>query len=419
MEAAHFVPEVVARAGRRHKVTSEAGRRNERGVDRDLAPYASARAAALLLEFGGGHYVGMTAVETPAAPVVIALPLSEPGDVAGMEIPRATVVTLLEAIGCEVDEADEGQALVSPPSWRPDLTDAIDLVEEVIRLNGYDLLPSTLPAAPLGRGLTRGQRLRRRVGMVLASRGMVEVLTYPFVGPAELDALRLPEDDTRRVTPRLANPLSEEQPYLRGTLLPGLISVVRRNTGRGLTDVSVFEIGAVFVGDVAVESPVRPPVHRRPSAAEWQDLNDLLPHQPTQVAAVLSGHLEPEGWWGPARPAIWSDAIEVARMVAEACGVELEVSAGDDPAFHPGRCAALSVGELRVGAAGELHPRVVESNGLAERTSAMWLDLDAVIHAAPDVRPAPQVGTQPLAKEDLAVVVDRAVPVAEVLVAAP
>ncbi len=82
---------------------------------------------------------------------------------------------------------------MTPPSWRPDLTDAIDLVEEVIRLHGYDLLPSTLPAAPLGRGMTREQRLRRRVGMVLAARGLVEVLTYPFVGPAELDALRLPD----------------------------------------------------------------------------------------------------------------------------------------------------------------------------------------------------------------------------------
>jgi phenylalanyl-tRNA synthetase beta chain len=179
----------------------------------------------------------------------------------------------------------------------------------------------------------------------------------------------------------------------------------------------VFEIGAVFVGDVAGERPVRPPVDRRPSESEWQDLNDLLPHQPTQVAAVLGGNLEPEGWWGPARPATWSDAIEVARVVAETCGVELEVSAGDDPVFHPGRCAALSVDGERVGAAGELHPRVVESTGLAERTTAMWLDLDAVIHAAPDVRPAPTVGTQPLAKEDLAVVVDRAVPAAEVLAA--
>ena len=414
LEAAHFVPEVIARAGRRHKVSSEAGKRNERGVDRDLAPYASARAAALLLEFGGGHYVGMTAVEAGQPVQVIDLPVTEPGDVAGMAIDAETVVSLLQAIGCGVADPAATTLLVTPPSWRPDLTDAIDLVEEVIRLHGYDLLPSTLPAAPLGRGMTREQRLRRRVGMVLAARGLVEVLTYPFVGPAELDALRLPVDDPRRRTPRLANPLSEEQPYLRGSLLPGLLAVARRNTGRGTTDLALFELGTVFLGEVAAEAPIRPPVHRRPSDDEWRGLNDLLPHQPTHVAAVLTGNREPQGWWGAARPATWSDAIEAARVVADTCGVQLAVASGVDPVFHPGRCAQLAVDGAVIGFAGELHPRVIESGGLPDRSSAMWLDLDALIAVAPDVRIAPTVGTQPQAKEDLAVVVDRSVPVADV-----
>jgi len=408
LEAAHFDSAVIARAGRRHKLSSEAGRRFERGIDRDLAPYASARAAALLLEFGGGHYVGMTAVEAPVPAVVIELPSTEPGAVAGMTIPRETVVALLEAIGCTVE--GEHDLRVTPPSWRPDLTDPIDLVEEVIRLHGYDLLPSTLPAAPLGRGLTRAQRLRRRVGTVLASRGMVEVLSYPFVGPAELDALRLPADDPRRVSPRLANPLSEEQPFLRATLLPGLVSAARRNAGRGASDLALFEIGSVFLGEVPSAAAERLPVHRRPSDEEWAGLNDLLPGQPIHVAALLAGSREQQGWWGPARAATWADAIEAARTVADACGVELAVAAGDDPSFHPGRVARLSVGDVTVGAAGELHPRVIEATGLPERSAAMWLDLDAVIDAAPDVRSAPRVGTQPLAKEDLALVVDRAVP---------
>jgi phenylalanyl-tRNA synthetase beta chain len=395
-------------------VSSEAGRRNERGVDRDLAPYASARAAQLLLEFGGGQYVGMTAVETPVTPMAIDLPATEPGDVAGMPIDEAVVVSLLTAIGCEVQSEQAGLLVVAPPSWRPDLTDAIDLVEEVVRLHGYDLLPSTLPAAPLGRGLTREQRMRRRVGMVLASRGLVEILTYPFVGPADLDSLQLPADDVRRRSPRLANPLSEEQPLLRGTLLPGLLAVARRNAGRGTTDLALFEIGTVFLGDVAEQAQLRPPVHRRPSDDEWAGLNDLLPHQPTHVAAVLTGNREPQGWWGGSRAATWADAIEAARMVAQACGVDLAVGAGTDAAFHPGRCAVLAIGEAVVGSAGELHPRVSEAYGLPDRAVAMWLDLDAVMAAAPDVRPAPVVGTQPLAKEDLAVVVDRSVPAADV-----
>jgi phenylalanyl-tRNA synthetase beta chain len=413
LEAAHFDAAVIARAGRRHKLSSEAGRRFERGIDRDLAPYASARAAALLLEFGGGHYVGMTAVEAPVEPVVIDLPSSEPGAVAGMVIPRETVVAQLEAIGCTVEGAHDLR--VTPPSWRPDLTDPIDLVEEIIRLHGYDQLPSTLPAAPLGRGLTSAQRLRRRVGTVLASRGLVEVLSYPFVGAAELDALRLPAADSRRSAPRLANPLSEEQPFLRGTLLPGLVAAARRNVGRGTGDLALFEIGSVFLGEVSGNAPLRLPVHRRPSDEEWAGLNDLLPDQPTHAAALFAGNREPQGWWGAARPAGWADAIEAARIIGAACGVEIAVTAGDDAPFHPGRVARLSVGGVVVGAAGELHPRVIEATGLPERSAAMWLDLDGVVAAAPEVRTAPSVGTQPLAKEDLAVVVDRTVAVSDVL----
>ena len=413
LEAAHFTPSVIARVARRHKVSSEASRRFERGVDRDLAPYASARAAALLLEFGGGHYVGMTAVESPAEPVRIAIPATLPGDVAGMPIDDETVVLLLEGVGCAVADA-AGQLDVEPPSWRPDLTDPADLVEEVVRLVGYEQLPSTVPAAPLGRGLTRAQRLRRRVGMALAARGAVEVLSYPFVGPAEFDALQLPADDPRRSAPRLANPLSEEQPLLRTTLIPGLLAAARRNAGRGNTDLAIYEIGSVFLGEVDLVTPVRPSVQARPSEPEWTTLNALLPVQPRHVAAVFTGTREPQGWWGPARQAGWADAIEAARVVIETAGLQADVTAGTDPMLHPGRCAIISVAGVVVGAAGELHPRAVEAYGLPERSAAMWLDLDAVIAASPEVRPAPSVGTQPMAKEDLALVVDRTVPAAAV-----
>ena len=416
LEAAHFAPETVARMARRHRLSSEASRRFERGVDRELAPYASARAAALLLEFGGGHYVGMTAVETPFTPTVITMPVCLPGDVGGCELDPAEVVSLLEAIGCAVAcSADD--VVVSIPSWRADLTDPIDLVEEVLRLHGYDRLPSTLPTAPLGRGMTRGQRLRRRVGMALAARGLVEVLGYPFVGEAELDALQLPLDDDRRRVPRLANPLSEEQPLLRSTLLPGLLGAARRNQGRGTVDLALFEIGAVFLGSVAARSVARPPVDQRPSDAEWAELNALLPAQPVHVAAILSGNREPQGWWGPARPVTWADAIDIARTIADVCGTPVDTARGDDPVFHPGRCAELRVAGGPVGFAGELHPRVIEAYGLPERSAALVMDLDAVIASAPDVREAPAVGTQPLAKEDLALVVDRAVPVGDVLAA--
>jgi phenylalanyl-tRNA synthetase beta chain len=411
LEAAWFSADYVARASRRHKLSSEASRRYERGVDRVLAPYASARAIELLLDLAGGAYCGMTAVEGPFYPTNIIMSADEPARIAGMPIECDVVKTLLTAVGCEVSGDDV--LTVTAPTWRPDLTDPADLVEEVVRLVGYDTLPSTLPIAALGHGLTPAQRMKRRVGTALASRGAVEVLTYPFVGPAELDALRLPVDDLRRVTAKLANPISDEQPYLRGTLVPGLLAAAQRNLGRGTNHLRMFEIGSVFHG--ALGAPVgRVAVDDRPSDAQWEAINALLPHQPTHVAVVLTGDHSPAGWWGPAVPQTWAAAIEHARLIADCLGVEITVEQGDDPMLHPGRASRILVGDVQVGIAGELHPRSVEVLGLPGRTCIMELDLSATMAAAPEVRPAPAVSGHPVAKEDIALVVDDSIPASTV-----
>ncbi|MGA0932090.1 MAG: phenylalanine--tRNA ligase subunit beta [Candidatus Nanopelagicales bacterium] len=417
LEAARFVPEPVARTARRHRLSSEASRRFERGVDRVLAPYASARAAQLLLEYGGGTYAGMTAWESPYDATVITMDSTLPESTAGMPIGRETVIERLAQVGCEVEGVD--RLSVAVPSWRPDLTDPADLVEEVVRLIGYDAIPARLPQAPAGFGLTREQRLRRRAGISLGAAGIVDVLTYPFMGEQDLDALLFDVDDPRRRAPRLANPLSEEQPLLRTTLLPGLMTAVRRNLSRGMDDVAIGEIGRVFVrashqeaGGVA--APPRPHVTGRPSAEELAALEALLPDQPHHVAVVLTGDREPAGWWGAARAVSWADAVEIARMIAASLGAALDVSQGTDGPFHPGRTAALSVDGRPVGFAGELHPRVIAAYSLPPRTCALEIDLDALIAAADEVAPAPDVTTQPVAKEDVALVVADSVPVADV-----
>ena len=248
LESAFFAPDIVARMGRRHRLSSEASRRFERGIDRALAPVASARATELLVELAGGTYQGMTAVEAPMPDRTIRLAPDLPAQVAGLEIAAATTKAKLEAIGCAVDE-DGTDFVVTPPTWRLDITDPADLVEEVVRLVGYANLPSTLPTAPAGHGLTHAQRLRRRIGTTLAARGMIEVLSYPFTSQQDADALRWGTDDPRRVTPKLANPLSDEQPHLRGAILPTLLVAVQRNIGRGFDDLALFEMGSVFLGE--------------------------------------------------------------------------------------------------------------------------------------------------------------------------
>jgi phenylalanyl-tRNA synthetase beta chain len=406
IEAVHFSAHGIARGSRRHKLSSEASRRFERGVDPELPAIASARAAALLVELGGATYVGTSRVDQVPAPAEVAIAADLATRVSGLAIPTERVVVRLEAVGAHV-VVDGERLVVTPPSWRPDLTDPFDMVEEVVRLEGYENLPATLPAAPAGYGLTEDQRLRRRVGRSLAASGLVEVLCYPFLGEAELDALGITAEDPRRALVRLANPLSEEAPFLRTTLLPGLIASARRNLSRGVGEVALSEIGLVFRGQGVglAADPPRPSVANRPTASEILGLEALLPDQPRHVAGILIGERDRSGWWGAGRPATWADALGVVRDLAEELGVAVVLAAAAQLPWHPGRCAAISIDGRLIGHAGELHPRVVEALDLPARTVAFELDLDALLAAAPEAAPAPDFSTMPVAKEDLAVVV--------------
>ena len=431
-EAAHWDPVMVGRTARRHKLFSEAAKRWERGVDPALPLVALERAVRLLTEYGGGT-VGDEILDIdnvrPRTPIT--LPADLPTRRIGVDYPPARVVALLEQVGCTVAQGADrlaedpgavgvasgaGVALtVTPPTWRPDLTDPADLVEEVVRLDGYDRVPSVLPVAPAGRGLTWQQRRRRTVAQALADRGYVEVLAHPFVSPELPDLLGLPADDPRRPAVRLANPLSDEEPLLRTTLLGPLLGVLKRNLGRGHRDLALYEIGAVFHPRPGAGSPPAMGVDRRPTDAEFAAADAVVPDQPRHVAAVLAGEIELSGWWGAGRAAGWADAVEAGRTVLTAAGVpqdRIEVRAAEYAPWHPGRCAELVVDGAVVGYAGELHPTVVAALELPRRTSAMELNLDLL--PAPPVLPAPEVSGFPPALIDVALVVDESVPAAQV-----
>jgi phenylalanyl-tRNA synthetase beta chain len=411
LEAAHWEPTGVARTARRHRLPSEAAKRFERGVDPEMTVVALARAAALLAEYGGARVVGSPVdVDTRRPRPVIALDAARPARVAGVPYPPEQVVELLTAVGCVVDGAS-GPLRVTPPSWRPDLTDPADLVEEVVRLAGYDDIPSVLPTAPPGRGLTDAQRRRRAIGRTLAETGYVEAPAYPFVGEKALDGLGLAADDERRQVVVVRNPLSEEEPALRTTLLPGLLASLARNLSRGQRDVALFEHGSVFPGGRRTPAPL-PGVDHRPDDATLAALLGAVPEQPWHVAVALTGSRETRGWWGPGRPAEWADAVEAARRVAAAAGVELTVRPGDRAPWHPGRCAELLVGETVVGFAGELHPRVCAALELPARTSVMELDVDALPAAGVPV--GPSISAFPPVLLDLALVVSTEVAAADV-----
>ncbi|MGW1023418.1 phenylalanine--tRNA ligase subunit beta [Streptomyces sp. NPDC002577] len=417
IEAAHFDAVSIARTARRHKLSSEASRRFERGVDPLAAAAAAQRTVDLLVLLAGGTAeAGVTEVVAPSAPRTIAIPANHPDKVAGVDYGRETVVRRLQEIGCDVYGQDE--LIVTVPSWRPDLTDPNDLAEEVIRLEGYENLPSTLPKPPSGRGLTHRQRLHRRVGRALAGAGYVEAPNYPFISEQIFDQLGLDADDPNRRVVKLTNPLNDEEPALRTSLLPGLLAALRRNDGRGAHDLALFETGLVFHPREEQRVAAALPVDRRPTDEELAELNAALPEQPRHVAVVLAGAREQAGWWGQGRPADWADAVEAARTVARETGAELIVRQGQYGPWHPGRCAELAItvdgAERIVGHAGELHPRVVKALGLPARACAMELDLDALEQAGDGTPQAPGISTFPVATQDVALVVDTSVPAAEV-----
>jgi phenylalanyl-tRNA synthetase beta chain len=436
IEAAHFDPRAAARMSRRHKLFSEASYRFERGVDRELPLRASAKAVSLLASLGGGTAVpGCTHAFVEVPQVSIPMADDYPDQVAGLVYGHDTVVRRLRDVGCTVagsaaDTAGDGRGpqdggervlTVLPPSWRTDLLYPRDLAEEVIRLEGYENIPVRTPRAAPGRGLTAQQRLRRATGRRLADAGYVEVLSPPFGSAADYDRLLLPADDPRRQALAVANPLSDDEPLLQTTLLPGLLRVLARNVGRGFSDVALFEMGLVFrprPGSPAVAPILR--VDRGPTAAEVATLEAALPDQPLRAAAVAAGDRQLPGWWGPGRPAGWQDIIGAAREVLRVSRVPFEVRPDQHEPWHPGRCAAVFVQaegqEWLAGHAGELHPRVTAAFDLPPRTCAMELDLSVIETAAASLGPAeaPRISPYPVATQDVALVVPETVPAADV-----
>ena len=415
LEAAAFAPASVSHTFRRHGLPSEASKRFERTVDPGLAYAAARRAADLLVEHGGGQVRGdVTVVGQAPAPARIDLRAGLISAILGADVELDEILRVLEAGGCRVTALGDSLT-IEAPTWRPDLRDPYDIVEEVGRKIGYHRIGSRLPTAPAGRGLTRAQRARRAAMRAAAASGFTEVLSLPFISESDLDRMGLVAEDPRRAMVRLANPLAETSPYLRTTLLPGLFAAVTRNTSRSLTDLALFERGLAYLDFGTTDSVApRPGVEERPGDEEIAALQAALPEQPELLAGVVTGAWRPAGWDSPAVPADWRHVVALAESVAHATGHRLERRNAEIAPWHPGRCAELLVAERTVGYAGELHPDVIRAFGLPARTCAMELDLGALLGAETGI---PRIGLLsgfPLAKEDVALIVDEDTPAEEV-----
>lgn len=433
IEAAHFDSISVARSQRRHRLPSEAAKRNERGVDPQLAGVAAQRVVDILVRYGGGTDTGRVSEYNRVAPLaVVRMKLSEPARLIGVDYPTERVVGLLEEIGAKVEVQGE-ELLVTPPSWRPDLVGPAHLVEEIARLDGYDRIPSRIPKPRAGSGLTKAQKAKRDAARTLAEKGLVQVLSYPFVNQQVFDQQLLGAQDIRRQAVRLANPLANDAPLLRTSILDTLLGVAGRNLARGNTDFAIFESGLVTRGH-GVQLSGTFSVQQRPADDQIRQLQGGVPLQPLHVAAVYVGYAQRPGVLGAGRKYDWADAIAAVQSLGATLGVTCEVKGQDVPGplsavalsgpagdplalapFHPGRCARLVLRGKCVGLAGQLHPQVAKNFGLPADSCGFEVDLDRFIEAMPkkyfQVQP---VSTFPAAKEDIALVVDQDLPAEQV-----
>ncbi|MFM7491431.1 MAG: phenylalanine--tRNA ligase subunit beta [Actinomycetota bacterium] len=413
LEAAHFDSISIASNSRRHILSSEASRRFERGVDPQLAAVASARAALLLVEHSGATYVGSSVKVTPLKKRNVSISSAEISNLIGTTYSDKEVKQALTAIGC-VMRKNGKKWLVSIPSWRPDLKDLPDFSEEVARFFGYDRIPSILPEVKIAKngnsGLTLLQQRKRAFALKLANRGLVEVHNYPFVSDEQMRIYGFTGDRAKTFT--IANPMSDEFPYLRTHLTPGLLSAAVRNLARGQKSVALFETGSVFRDTTKLTPAGEISTEKRPTSAQVKKIYESVPKQALHIAGVIAGDFSNSGWWGKGRTAEWSDAVDLAIELISETGNEFTVTNVELAPWHPGRCAEIRVDGLPVAHAGEVHPRVTAALGLPERTVAFVVIIDALPYR-PSIQAFP-VNTMPAAIQDISLFVDQKVSAAEV-----
>ncbi|WP_324717979.1 phenylalanine--tRNA ligase subunit beta [Carboxydochorda subterranea] len=428
LESATFHPALIRRTSRRLGLRTEASARFERGLPVDLAEWGSRRACHLLRQMGARVARGSVdrRVEqggTGRRTTVVLDPVRVNG-LLGTSLGPDTMAKRLRALGMEVHPAapGAGQLAVVVPAWRRDIQEEADLAEEVARLGGYDAIPTTLPRSTAPGRMPPEVAWAWEVRRVLAAAGLYEVLTYSFMDPAELSALRLPAEHEWLQAVPVANPLAADQAYLRTTLVVGMLRAVRLNVARRQGDIRLFEVGRVFLPrssgdgrDDGATAGIR--AGTVPEAVRLQDR--LLPQEPLRAAIALlavPGLME-RHWYGPPRAYDFFDLKGLLEAVAEALGVEVRWQAAERPGFHPGRTASLFAAagekEVELGFSGELDAQACVRLDIPGRLYLAELALDAMYSARRPVRVEP-LPKFPGVQRDLALVVGKATPAAEV-----
>lgn len=414
IEAAHFHPIAIARNSRSHKISTEASRRFERGVDSSLPEIASLRAAFLLSDLADGDLKSSAFIGEAEPDFQFTVSHLAINQLIGYSYSVDQCKDALDKIGAK-HQITGDEISITAPSWRPDLKNINDLAEEIARISGYELIPmkvaygkEPMSSPDLKSGALRLRR-KKQISEFLAAKGFSESANYPFTSDDFIRSLGFTGD--RAKTFKLANPISEEFPVLRTHILQSLFPTVMRNLNRGAKNVALFEMGSVFRNTTNLTGGPILSTGARPKKEDIERVLNSVPHQPLMVAGVIAGNFEAAGWWGKGRSGDWLDAIFFAEEIVKLCGSEVGKVASDLAPWHPGRCAELQVAGRAVAHAGELHPKVIELLELPARSVAFAVLIDA-INPGEIIQPSP-LATMPPGIQDIALIVDNSVVAAE------
>jgi phenylalanyl-tRNA synthetase beta chain len=364
LESAYFNPTSIRRSARKLAMPTDAAFRFERGIDPEGVVKALNRAAQLIAELSGGSVCKNYIDEYPNKIVStqdIPLRLERIRDVIGTEIGAKDVVKILRSIGMIVKQEGRGRYLVTPPTSRVDILREIDLIEEVIRLYGYDRVPVTLPAVAVTEmEVLPRLEMEERIRQLLIGSGYTEIVNYSFGIPLASDILCLPENDERRRSVRIKNPLGEDLSFMRTTLIYGLLETAKRNANNGSFDLRIFEIGRIFI----------------------DQKKDRLPEEKNMFAGLLMGKITDNFWESNKTVDFYTLKGSLENIFVD---LKLNncryVSEAHEPFLHPGKSCGIFLDNKQIGYMGEIHPDVQEKIGLKNNTYVFEINLDYLIDA--------------------------------------
>jgi phenylalanyl-tRNA synthetase beta chain len=391
LESAWFDPSSVRRTSKKLGLSSDSSFRFERGVDMEGVEKALEMAAHLINKLGGGWVargaIDIYPVKQHVHPIEFRVKRAQ--ELIGAQVEEEDILEIFRKLRIIARKSGHGVLSVTPPSYRVDLKNETDLIEEVARIFGYNNIPTTLPVARLIPGNPgRLSAIRRQVKTLLAASGFMEVINYSFVSK-ETFSVTGPEG---KKGVALINPLTEEQSVMRDSLLPSLLDNLKFNLARKTEEVRIFEFAPVFLA------------------------GGKLPSEKWKASGLLYGQRFEPGWSFPRDWVDFYDAKGAVEKLLERLGVErAEFAAVEHPLLHPGKAAALKVGGKAAGVLGELHPDFWDRYGLRKPAYLFELDVDSLMDVFGKTKKYRQLPRFPESARDIAFVIDEGTPFGELL----